>query len=85
MAKSKKQNKEIQISKSSNLQIPCCHVNVGSTGSTNTSNTSASAKKKKKAGPAEEAYFRISVRDNGCGMSHDAILNLLGRVLSGSK
>ena len=59
------------------------NVNVGSTGSTNT--TSASAKKKKKAGRAEEAYFRISVRDNGCGMSHDAILNLLGRVLSGSK
>lgn len=33
----------------------------------------------------EESYFRISVKDNGCGMQHDAIPNLLGRVLSGSK
>jgi len=32
-----------------------------------------------------ESYFQISVRDNGCGMAHDAIPNLLGRVLSGSK
>jgi DNA topoisomerase VI subunit B len=30
-------------------------------------------------------YFLISVRDNGCGMAHDDIPNLLGRVLSGSK
>eukprot|EP00562_Extubocellulus_spinifer_P027737 CAMPEP_0178651402 /NCGR_PEP_ID=MMETSP0698-20121128/22089_1 /TAXON_ID=265572 /ORGANISM="Extubocellulus spinifer, Strain CCMP396" /LENGTH=734 /DNA_ID=CAMNT_0020293023 /DNA_START=70 /DNA_END=2274 /DNA_ORIENTATION=- len=34
---------------------------------------------------AAEGYFRIKVRDNGCGMAHDAIPNLLGRVLSGSK
>jgi DNA topoisomerase VI subunit B len=77
MAKSKKQNKEIQISKSPaamsmlglpEVQIPVTPAPVG--------------KRKKKAG---RAYFRISVRDNGCGMSHDAILNLLGRVLSGSK
>ena len=32
-----------------------------------------------------EAYFRISVKDNGCGMKHEAIPNLLGIVLSGSK
>ncbi|CAB9524732.1 topoisomerase 6 subunit B [Seminavis robusta] len=32
-----------------------------------------------------EGYFRIKVRDNGCGMRHDDIPNLLGRVLSGSK
>lgn len=32
-----------------------------------------------------EAYFRISVKDNGCGMQHDKIPDLLGRVLSGSK
>lgn len=32
-----------------------------------------------------EAYFNIKVRDNGCGMAHDAIPDLLGRVLSGSK
>ena len=77
MAKSKKQNKEIQISKSPaamsmlglpEVQIPVTPAPVG--------------KRKKKAG---RAYFRISVRDNGCGMSHDAIPNLLGRVLSGSK
>lgn len=43
----------------------------------------ASNKKKRKR--EAENYFRISVRDNGCGMSHDAIPNLLGRVLSGSK
>lgn len=39
--------------------------------------------KKKRAGG--EAYFLITVRDNGCGMAHDAIPDLLGRVLSGSK
>jgi DNA topoisomerase-6 subunit B len=43
----------------------------------------ASGKKKRKR--ETESYFRIAVRDNGCGMSHDAIPNLLGRVLSGSK
>ncbi len=32
-----------------------------------------------------EAYFLITVRDNGCGMAHDDIPELLGRVLSGSK
>jgi len=41
--------------------------------------------KKKKGGKSEDAYFMISVRDNGCGMVHEAIPNLLGRVLSGSK
>jgi len=46
---------------------------------------SESAQKKKKGARNEDAYFRITVRDNGCGMSHDAIPNLLGRVLSGSK
>ena len=38
---------------------------------------------KKKA--PKEGYFRIKVRDNGCGMHHDDIPDLLGRVLSGSK
>mmetsp|Transcript_27862 Transcript_27862/g.34397 ORF Transcript_27862/g.34397 Transcript_27862/m.34397 type:complete len:736 (+) Transcript_27862:127-2334(+) len=42
-------------------------------------------KKKKGGGRSEETYFRITVRDNGCGMDHDDIPNLLGRVLSGSK
>ncbi|KAL9187886.1 hypothetical protein ACHAXT_006264 [Thalassiosira profunda] len=32
-----------------------------------------------------EAYFLVTVRDNGCGMAHEAIPDLLGRVLSGSK
>ena len=40
-------------------------------------------KPKKRAGG--EAYFLITVRDNGCGMAHEAIPDLLGRVLSGSK
>ena len=34
---------------------------------------------------SQEGYFRIKVRDNGCGMRHDDIPNLLGRVLSSSK
>ena len=33
----------------------------------------------------DESYLRISVKDNGCGMRHEAIPNLLGKVLSGSK
>ncbi len=41
--------------------------------------------KKRRGGRSEEAYFRITVTDNGCGMIHSAIPNLLGRVLSGSK
>lgn len=41
--------------------------------------------KKKRAKVSQDAYFRISVTDNGCGMAHDAIPNLFGRVLSGSK
>ena len=46
---------------------------------------SSSAKKTTRKKISQEGYFRIKVRDNGCGMSHDAIPNLLGRVLSGSK
>ena len=41
-------------------------------------------KKKKRKAP-QEAYFLLSVKDNGCGMAHNAIPDLLGRVLSGSK
>ncbi len=42
---------------------------------------------KSKHGPnhKKDAYFLLTVRDNGCGMAHDAIPDLLGRVLSGSK
>mmetsp|Transcript_38754 Transcript_38754/g.69858 ORF Transcript_38754/g.69858 Transcript_38754/m.69858 type:complete len:706 (-) Transcript_38754:102-2219(-) len=39
----------------------------------------------KKTRAGGEAYFLITVRDNGCGMAHEAIPELLGRVLSGSK
>jgi DNA topoisomerase VI subunit B len=30
-------------------------------------------------------FFRVTVRDNGCGMAHDDIPQMLGRVLSSSK
>ena len=40
-------------------------------------------KPRKKA--SQQAYFDITVRDNGCGMKHDDIPHLLGKVLSGSK
>lgn len=41
----------------------------------------ATGSSRKKA--SQEGYFRIKVRDNGCGMKHNAIPDLLGRVLSG--
>ena len=34
---------------------------------------------------AEALYYRVVVRDNGCGMKHEQIPEMLGRVLSGSK
>jgi DNA topoisomerase VI subunit B len=34
---------------------------------------------------SQEGYFNIRVKDNGCGMQHEKIPDLLGRVLSGSK
>jgi DNA topoisomerase VI B subunit len=37
----------------------------------------------KKKGPL--MYYRISCRDNGCGIAHDRIPDSLGRVLAGSK
>mmetsp|Transcript_37111 Transcript_37111/g.57942 ORF Transcript_37111/g.57942 Transcript_37111/m.57942 type:complete len:425 (+) Transcript_37111:85-1359(+) len=40
--------------------------------------------KKKRRGD-EPMYYRIVCRDNGVGMAHEAIPNMLGRVLSGSK
>jgi DNA topoisomerase VI B subunit len=50
-----------------------------------TASDAASGKKTPRKKASQEGYFRITVKDNGCGMSHDAIPNLLGRVLSGSK
>ena len=37
------------------------------------------------AAAAEQQFFRVTVRDNGCGMQHDDIPHMLGRVLAGSK
>ena len=34
---------------------------------------------------AEALYYRVVVRANGCGMKHEQIPEMLGRVLSGSK
>ena len=37
------------------------------------------------AAKATKTYYRLTVKDNGMGMSHAAIPDLLGRVLSGTK
>jgi DNA topoisomerase VI subunit B len=50
---------------------------------TDTGSTPGPIKNRKKA--SQEGYFQIKVKDNGCGMKHDKIPDLLGRVLSGSK
>lgn len=34
---------------------------------------------------AQQLYYRVTCRDNGCGMAHESIPGMLGRVLSGSK
>jgi hypothetical protein len=43
------------------------------------SSTSSTPKKR------EDMFYRVTVKDNGCGMSHDDIPNMLGRVLCGTK
>ena len=43
------------------------------------------AAKKPKGKAGEQLYYRVVVRDNGCGMRHEQIPDMLGRVLSGSK
>lgn len=40
---------------------------------------------KKVAEKAEQMYFKITCRDNGCGIPGDSVGDSLGRVLSGSK
>ena len=40
------------------------------------------AKREKASGPI---YYRVTVKDNGKGMAHEDIPNMLGRVLSGTK
>lgn len=51
------------------------------------SQPAAAAKGKKGKGGAREAtmYYTIRVKDNGCGIPADAVGNMLGKVLSGSK
>jgi DNA topoisomerase-6 subunit B len=41
----------------------------------------------KKGGPSDDTmcYYKITCRDNGCGMPHERIPDFLGRVLAGSK
>jgi len=36
-------------------------------------------------GRGEAAFFKVTCKDNGRGMPHDDIPNMLGRVLSGTK
>jgi DNA topoisomerase-6 subunit B len=45
----------------------------------------AAAMKRQSSGKKQQTYFRVTVSDNGCGMKHDDIPNMLGRVLSGTK
>lgn len=50
----------------------------------------AAAREAKKLSDAREKaagkqFYRVTVRDNGAGMAHDDIPNMLGRVLSGTK
>lgn len=52
--------------------------------------TVPSKKGKKEGGDSnfksdEQMYYRITCRDNGCGMPHEKIPDFLGRVLAGSK
>ena len=58
-------------------------------GKTNKKDTktgkASSSSKKKQPSRSAEAYFCLTVKDNGCGMKHADIPHLLGRVLSGSK
>ena len=42
------------------------------------------AAKREKA-PSGPIYYRVTVKDNGKGMAHEDIPNMLGRVLSGTK
>jgi DNA topoisomerase-6 subunit B len=45
----------------------------------------AAAAAKSKPKKEDVNYYRITCKDNGCGMPHDKIPDMLGRVLSGSK
>jgi DNA topoisomerase VI B subunit len=45
----------------------------------------AAEEKPKKGKKSEGGYFRLVVRDNGCGIHHEDIPNMFGIVLSGTK
>ena len=45
----------------------------------------ADAAKSGRQKSGDAMYYRVTVRDNGCGMKHEQIPDFLGRVLSGSK
>jgi DNA topoisomerase-6 subunit B len=45
----------------------------------------APPKAKRASTKKEQVYYTVTVRDNGSGMAHDDIPNMLGRVLSGTK
>ena len=51
----------------------------------NDNNKKKKGKKKGDASNKASQYFLVTVRDNGCGMSHTAVPDLFGRVFSGSK
>ncbi len=61
----------------------------GGAGADDPPPAAAAAGPSTKAAPAKASagpiYYRVTVRDNGKGMSHEDIPNMLGRVLSGTK
>jgi DNA topoisomerase VI B subunit len=57
----------------------------GGTEDKNNNNGSAGSSSGGRKKASQEGYFKIKVKDNGCGMKHESIPDLLGRVLSGSK
>jgi len=42
-------------------------------------------KKESGKGAGKDQFFKVSCRDNGCGMLHNQVPNMFGRVLAGSK
>merc|ERR1711862_742667 len=78
--KDKNTNEKITNNKSSSSSTTTTTVD-NKKGKDNKKTTKTKTKQKR----ITDAYFRVNVRDNGCGMAHDAIPELLGRVLTGSK
>ncbi|ETV82551.1 DNA topoisomerase VI, B subunit, variant [Aphanomyces astaci] len=60
----------------------------GTSPTTPSTATVAAPSPKQNAAPVNRnaiMYYKIEVKDNGCGMAHAQIPNMLGRVLAGSK